>query len=49
VEEAALKDARIKEAFETALNDLISGRLQLGGRTTKGHGVFNGNFEVVKP
>lgn len=49
VEKAALKDAKIKEAFEAALTDLTSGRLQLGGKTTKGHGVFNGKIEVAKP
>lgn len=49
VEEAALEKPKIKEAFEAALDDLSSGRLQLGGRTTKGHGVFNGDVKVVKP
>lgn len=48
VEEAALEEPNIKEAFKASLDDLTSGRLQLGGRTTKGHGVFSGNLEVVK-
>lgn len=49
VEEAALHDSKIKEALEATLEDLTTGRLQLGGKTTKGHGVFSGNIEVVKP
>lgn len=40
VEQEALTDRKIKEAFEEALKDLEEGRLQLGGNTTKGHGVF---------
>jgi CRISPR/Cas system CSM-associated protein Csm3 (group 7 of RAMP superfamily) len=42
----ALKDQTIKNAFENALNDLVSGNLQLGGNTTKGHGVFTGKFQT---
>ncbi len=49
VEEAVLKDFKIKEALEAALDDLSSGRLQLGGRTTKGHGVFKRHVEEAKP
>jgi CRISPR/Cas system CSM-associated protein Csm3 (group 7 of RAMP superfamily) len=33
-------------AFESALKDITTGMLSLGGATTKGHGVFNG--EVLK-
>lgn len=40
VELQALEDAKINEAFERALSDLKSGRLALGGSSTKGHGVF---------
>ena len=31
-----------KDAFEKALKDVCTGRLALGGATTKGHGVFSG-------
>ena len=30
------------KAFETALEDIVTGMLPLGGATTKGHGVFSG-------
>ena len=33
-----------REAFEKALTDIITGMLPLGGATTKGHGVFNGEI-----
>ncbi|WP_298788487.1 RAMP superfamily CRISPR-associated protein [uncultured Campylobacter sp.] len=36
----------VLEAFETALDDLVKGRLPLGGVTTKGYGFFKG--EVIK-
>lgn len=42
VEQDALADEKIKIAFEQALDDLCSGRLQLGSSTTKGHGAFSG-------
>lgn len=32
------------EAFESALTDITTGMLALGGATTKGHGVFNGEW-----
>jgi len=34
------------EAFESSLNDICSGLLALGGATTKGHGVFSGDFYI---
>ena len=37
---------KIKDAFESTLSDLVSGNLQLGGNTTKGHGAFTGNFQT---
>lgn len=40
VEQEALADPNVKKAFEETLKDLEEGRLQLGGNTTKGHGVF---------
>ena len=47
VENIALQDAHIKEAFEKALEDIKNGQLQLGGNTTKGHGVFKGTLTKV--
>ncbi|MEO1257797.1 MAG: RAMP superfamily CRISPR-associated protein [Bacteroidota bacterium] len=46
VEKSALQDATIKNAFESALDDLCHGRLQLGGNSTKGHGAFAGSFTI---
>jgi len=34
------------DAFESALNDITTGMLPLGGSTTKGHGVFTGNWST---
>jgi CRISPR/Cas system CSM-associated protein Csm3 (group 7 of RAMP superfamily) len=48
VEKEAFIDENIKKAFEAALNDVTTGNLQLGGNTAKGHGVFTGNYELVK-
>lgn len=39
-EEAWKNDKAIKVAFEKSLEDLQTGRLALGGSTTKGHGMF---------
>lgn len=44
VDNKALQDNLVKDAFETTLNELIEGQLQLGGNTTKGHGLFTGSF-----
>ena len=44
VAESALTDKDIKTAFENTLNDLCEGRLPLGGRTMKGHGIFKGKL-----
>lgn len=44
VEEVALKEKNIKEAFECALRDLCSGRLPLGGGVNRGHGAFYGKL-----
>ncbi len=41
--ENGVKEQYIK-AFETALTDITTGMLSLGGATTKGHGVFNGSW-----
>ncbi len=40
-------DNNIKKAFEQSLEDIISGRLPLGGGTLRGHGIFTG--ELIKP
>jgi len=42
------KDVANKErtAFESALKDITTGMLALGGMTTKGHGVFNGTLFI---
>lgn len=47
IRKGVFEDITIKTAFENALNDLCNGNLQLGGSTTKGHGVFNGSFEIL--
>lgn len=41
-----IDDEVATKAFESALKDITTGMLSLGGATTKGHGVFNG--EVLK-
>jgi len=40
VENKALEEKYVKEAFEKTLEDIRKGQLQLGGNSTKGHGVF---------
>jgi CRISPR/Cas system CSM-associated protein Csm3 (group 7 of RAMP superfamily) len=50
VNKAALKDDKenkIKEAFESALNDICTGMLPLGGGVNRGNGIFNG--KLIKP
>ncbi|MDD4149934.1 MAG: RAMP superfamily CRISPR-associated protein [Bacteroidales bacterium] len=37
----------IKEAFESALNDICTGMLPLGGGVNRGNGIFNG--KLIKP
>ncbi len=44
VETAAFENNMIKQAFKCALDDLVEGRLALGGNTTKGHGIFKGSY-----
>ncbi|MCF8342347.1 MAG: hypothetical protein K9I82_15335 [Chitinophagaceae bacterium] len=46
VESTALVNQDIKKAFEQTLEDLTKGNLQLGGNTSKGHGVFIGNYNI---
>ena len=48
VENNAFENGNIEKAFKAALDDLKNGNLQLGGNTAKGHGVFTGNYELVK-
>ncbi len=40
VNKTAFDIPNVQKAWEAALDDLKSGQLQLGGHTTKGHGVF---------
>lgn len=40
-----INDNEAIEAFKSALTDLTSGMLSLGGATTKGHGVFTGEWK----
>lgn len=47
VEADAFADPNIKKAFENTLDDLVQGRLPIGGNTTKGHGVFSGEWSIV--
>lgn len=44
VQKKALEDSIIKEAFESALDDLCTGILPLGGGTMRGHGTFYGTI-----
>lgn len=34
------EDANIKKAWDAALDDIVTGRLPLGGHSSKGHGIF---------
>ncbi len=43
VEKSALNNGVIEQAWEAALKDVANGLLPLGGKTTKGHGLFKGN------
>lgn len=45
VNRKAFSDKYVKEAFESALNDLITGMLPLGGGVNRGHGCFTGTIE----
>ncbi len=47
VEISAFSNKDIKVAFELALDDLVNGRIQLGGNTGKGHGAFTGEYKLV--
>lgn len=48
VNESALKDDNIKEAFEQSLKDLCDGLLPLGGVTGRGNGMFTGTYNKEK-
>jgi len=41
------KENKIKEAFESALNDICTGMLPLGGGVNRGNGIFIG--KLIKP
>jgi len=47
VEKNAFDNKMIKESFENALEDLVSGNIQLGGNTGKGHGAFVGSYKLL--
>ena len=40
-------DQAIIQAFEAAIKDLTTGKLQLGGHANKGHGVFTGSYKII--
>jgi CRISPR/Cas system CSM-associated protein Csm3 (group 7 of RAMP superfamily) len=42
--EKSLDNSDEQKAFESTLTDITTGMLSLGGATTKGHGVFIGNW-----
>lgn len=46
IADEALIDENVKNAFESALKDIASGMLPLGGGVNRGNGVFNG--KVIK-
>jgi CRISPR/Cas system CSM-associated protein Csm3 (group 7 of RAMP superfamily) len=45
VDKKALQNDNIKTSFESALNDLCTGYLALGGGVNRGHGLFKGSIE----
>lgn len=48
VQKSAFKaDKNIEKALRAAIKDLEEGRLQLGGQTTKGHGVFQATKKIA--
>jgi hypothetical protein len=42
----SVTDPDVRDAFESALDDLCNGYLPLGGCTNRGHGIFTGSKEV---
>jgi CRISPR/Cas system CMR subunit Cmr4 (Cas7 group RAMP superfamily) len=48
VEKDALKDALVKQSWEATLSDLCEGYLALGGGTNRGHGLFEGNYQILE-
>lgn len=47
VEKEALKLPHVKKAFSATLDDIVQGKLPLGGNTSKGHGAFIGHYECL--
>lgn len=43
-----LLDEDVKKAWHHTLDDLCNAKLALGGRSTKGHGLFTGNFSTTE-
>jgi CRISPR/Cas system CSM-associated protein Csm3 (group 7 of RAMP superfamily) len=46
VDKAALQDEAVKQAFEQAMEDVKTGALPLGGQSSKGHGIFEGELFI---
>jgi len=44
----ALINEDVKKAWHNTLDDLCNARLSLGGRTTKGHGLFTGSYSKTE-
>ena len=47
VDQSALQDEPIKQSLELTLDDICSGMLPLGGGVMRGHGCFNGKWEII--
>lgn len=46
VDKAALQDEAVKQALEQAMEDVKTGALPLGGQSSKGHGIFEGELFI---
>ena len=46
VDRQALQDEAVKKAFEQAMEDVKTGALPLGGQSSKGHGIFEGELFI---
>lgn len=47
VENAALEDSEIEKSLEAVFDDVKNGRLALGGKVNRGHGTFQGDWEII--
>lgn len=48
INKAAIEGDNLLLALQCALNDLVQGRLSLGGGASKGHGYFHGRVEGIE-